>query len=61
VQKLLNFLKLMVCSHGQGGGSWASADICVQGGGINFSRFCVDVFYGRPLIVLKTHVCCVLL
>jgi len=26
---------------------------CEQGAkGVNFSRFCADVFYGRPLIVL---------
>jgi len=26
--------------------------VCRQGG-VNFSRFCADVFYGRPLIKLK--------
>jgi len=31
--------------HSQGGLS--NAD---KSGGVNFSRFCADVFYGRPLI-----------
>jgi len=30
-------LKFLVCTHG-------------QGGRVNFSRFCADVLYGRPLI-----------
>jgi len=25
--------------------------ICGLGGGVNFSRFCTEVFYGRPLIL----------
>jgi len=33
-----------------GEGSWASADIFrTRERGVNFSRFCADVFYGRPL------------
>jgi len=41
----------MVCPHGQLGGL-ANADILRTRAetlrGVNFSRFCVDVFYGRP-------------
>jgi len=37
----------------EGRGGWASADILwTKGEGVNFSRFCADVFYGRPLDVL---------
>jgi len=39
--KTSDFSKFMVCPNGQGG----------KGGGmISFLRFCVDVFYGRPLM-----------
>jgi len=52
----------MVCPHGQGrifrqgeGGQcqcgWANADIFRQGEGVNFSRFCTDVFHRRPLML----------
>jgi len=46
VQKL-DFLKFRVCPHGQGGegvshcGHFADKRI-------DFSRFCADIFYGRP-------------
>jgi len=44
-QKTLDFSKFLVCPHGQGGFSQ-----CGQGKrGGNFSRFCANVFYGRPL------------
>jgi len=34
----------------KGRGDWASADIFrTRGEGVNYSRFCRDVFYGRPL------------
>jgi len=41
----------MVCPHGQGR-SWVEPVriFCEQRGGVNFSRFCADVFYGRSLI-----------
>jgi len=35
----------MVCPHGQGVGQGEK--------GVNFLRFCVDVFYGRPLMMKK--------
>jgi len=44
VQKTLDFSKFMVRLHGQGG---RGLSFCRQGGGR--SRFCADVFYGRPL------------
>jgi len=37
VQKSSDFLKFVVCPHGQGRG-WASADILWTRGGVNFSR-----------------------
>jgi len=37
--KTLEFSKFMVCLHGRGRES-------------QFSRFCADVFYGRPLTVM---------
>jgi len=38
----------MVCPHGQRGVEpvWT---FCGHRGGVNFSRFCADVFYGRHL------------
>jgi len=52
-QKTSDFSKFMVCQHGHG---WRAVEpvwtFCRQGGkGINFLRFCADVFYGRPFIV----------
>jgi len=42
--KTSDFLKFMVCPHGQGGGGVEPVQtFCGQGGGINFSRFCADV------------------
>jgi len=41
----------MVCPHGQGGLSQCG-HFADKGGGINFLRFCADVFYGRPLIII---------
>jgi len=47
VQKTREFSKFMVCPHGQG---WLSqCGHFSDKGGVNFSRFCADVFYGRPL------------
>jgi len=47
VQKTSDFSKFMVCPHGQERRrGWTSAD---KRWGVNFSRFCADVFYGRPL------------
>jgi len=40
-----DFSKFMVCPHGQGCVSYASADI-LRIGGDNFSLFCADVCYG---------------
>jgi len=45
VQKIFNFLKFMVCSHGQEGREGDSAD---KGEGVNFSQLFVES-YGRPL------------
>jgi len=41
--KTSDFSKVMVCAHGQGG--------------VNFSRYCADALYGRPLI--SVHSCVV--
>jgi len=53
VQKTSDFSKFMVCPHGQGEGEGGLSQ-CVhfsdKEGGVNFSRFCADVFYGRPLM-----------
>jgi len=40
----------MVCPHGQGGLSQCGH--FEDKGGVNFSRFCADVFYGRALTTL---------
>jgi len=45
-----DFSKFVVCPHGLGGGSWASASRRKG----NFSWFCADVFYVRPLIHLDS-------
>jgi len=37
-----------VSARTRGEGGWASANILLTRG-VNFSRFCADVFYGRPL------------
>jgi len=52
VQKPSDFLKFMVCPHGQEGREIQPVRTFFgQGGkGVNFSRFCVDVVYGRPLM-----------
>jgi len=47
--KNFEFSKFIVCPHGQRGRGRASADI-FRTREVNFSRFCVNVFYGHPLI-----------
>jgi len=44
--KTLDFSKFMVCPH--------SARTRAEGE-VNFSRFCADVFYGRPISKLSYH------
>jgi len=40
----------MVCPHGQERKGWASANILTdKEEGVNFSWFCADVLYERPL------------
>jgi len=40
----------IVSLHGHGGrGLSQSGHFANKEGGVNFSRFCADVFYGRPL------------
>jgi len=39
-----------ICSVSARTWGWASAD---KGEGVNLSRFCADVLYGRPLIVTE--------
>jgi len=46
-QKTSDFSKFMVCPCGQGGLSQCGHFADKRG--VNFSRFCADVFYGRPL------------
>jgi len=41
LQKTSDFVKLIVCPHEQR-----------VKGGVNFSRFCANFFYGRPLVSL---------
>jgi len=50
VQKTSNFSKFMMCSHEQGA---RECEHFVDKGesGVNFSKFCADVFYGRPLTI----------
>jgi len=52
MQKTSGFSKFIVYLPRKRGGrrDWASADI-LRTRGVNFSRFCADVFYGRPLTV----------
>jgi len=52
VQKTLDFAKFMVCPQS----AWKKGEELIQCGnfadkgvGVNFSRFCADVLYGRPL------------
>jgi len=45
-KKLKIFQKLWCVRTDKEGGGWGSAK---RGRGINFWRFCSDVFYGRPL------------
>jgi len=48
--KTPDFSKFMVCPHGQEREGWSNADILrTRGKGINFSQFCTNVFYRRPL------------
>jgi len=48
VQITSDFSKYMVCLHGQGGLSQCGHFVDKRKG-VNFLRFCADVFYGRPL------------
>jgi len=52
-KKFRNFLKFMVCSHGQGGLSQCRHFADKKG--INFSRFCAGVLYERPLMMKKNQ------
>jgi len=51
VQKILDFSKFMVGLHGQGveGIEPVRTFLGQEGRGVNFSRFCADVFYGRTV------------
>jgi len=51
-----DFSKYMVCLHGQEGGEVEPVRTFYgQGGGVNFSRFCADVYYGRPQRFLEVQ------
>jgi len=52
-RKKLRIFRNLWCVRTKRGG-WASADI-LRTRGVKFSRFCTDVFYGRPLIILIYH------
>jgi len=41
-QKTSDFLKFMMCLHGQGGFELLLT-FCEQGGGVSFTRFCADI------------------
>jgi len=45
------YSKFMVCPHGQGGIEPVRT-FYRQGGGVNFSQFCTDVFYGQLITIL---------
>jgi len=48
--KIIGFFLIYVSARTMGGGEGASADILrTKGEGVNFSQFCADVLYGRPL------------
>jgi len=49
------FSKFMVCPHGKGVGRVELVrTFCIQEGeGVNFSRFCADVFYGWSLSIIS--------
>jgi len=50
VTKISVFLKSIVGPHGQGERGLSQCGYCFgQDGGVNFSPFCADVLYGRPL------------
>jgi len=54
--KNFDFSKFLVCPHGQGkDGVEPVRTFFRQGEGVNFSRFCADVFYGRPLKFKISH------
>jgi len=46
--KNLRIFEILVCPHGQVGGGLSQCGHFADKG-VNFSRFCADVFYGRPL------------
>jgi len=50
-RKNLGFFEIYGVSAAiKGREGWSSMDILrTRGEGVNFSRFCADVFYGRPL------------
>jgi len=50
--KTYDLSKFMVCPHEPGGEEVEPVRIFFGKGGegVNFSRFCADVFHGRPLI-----------
>jgi len=52
MQKTSDFMKFMVGPHGLGGVQPVRTFCGREGGGVNFSPFCVNVLYGRPLIVI---------
>jgi len=56
-QKTSEFSKFMVCQHGQGGRGLSQCEhFSDKGEGVNFSRFCADVLYERPLQLLTFRV-----
>jgi len=51
MQKKLRIFRNLLCVRTDKEG-WASASIIrTRGEGVNFSRFCKDVLYGRPLTI----------
>jgi len=52
-KKTSDFLEIYsVSARSRGKGVEPVRRFCRQGRGVNFLRFCTDVFYGRPLIGL---------
>jgi len=49
--KIIWFSKFMVYPHRQGKGLSQSDILRTRGKGVSFSRFCADIFFGRPLTI----------
>jgi len=53
-----NFFEIYVVSSRTRGSLSIANILRTRGEGVNFSRFCADVFYGRPLTLLEYQYGC---